>query len=121
MSNILRGILIVGSILFFIYLLVNLRKTKISVDMSVIWILLSCAILLMAIFPQPFITFIKALGIESAINGILTFFILALLLLVFYLFKKIALLEFKMIEIVQKTGIDDYKDRMKNSNSEKGK
>ena len=120
MSYVLRGILIVGSILFFVYLLINLRKTKISVDMSVIWIFLSCAILLMAIFPQPFITIIKLLGIESAINGVLIFFILALLLLVFYLFRKIALLNFKMVEIAQKIGIDNYKNKEKD-NSKKGK
>lgn len=114
MSNILRVVLIVGSICFFIYLLSNLRKSKISIDMSVIWILISCAILFMAIFPQPFIILIKALGIESAVNGVLIFFILALLLLVFYLYKKIALLEFKLIELTQKVGIDDYKKKKNN-------
>lgn len=113
MSIVLRVLLLVGSLLFLIYLVSNLRKSKMSIDMSVLWIVLSCLIVIMAIFPSPFITLIKLIGIESPVNGILIFFILALLLLVFYLFKKIAMVEFKLIELVQKIGIDEYKTKNK--------
>lgn len=109
MTNSLRIILIIGSVAFMIYLLGNLRKTKISIDMSVIWIVISCLIVLMAIFPQPFIYLMNLIGVESAVNGILVFFTLILLLLVYFLFKKIAILEFKLTELVQKIGIDEHK------------
>lgn len=113
MSNNLRIVLVVGSLLFLLYLLNNLRKTKISTDMSVIWIIISCLIVIMAVFPQPFIYLTKFVGIESAVNGILVFFILVLLLLVFFLFKKIAKLEFKLTELVQKIGIDEHNSKEK--------
>ena len=108
MSNSLRIVLVVGSLLFLLYLLSDLRKTKISIDMSVIWIIISCLIVIMAIFPQPFIYLTKLAGIESPVNGILVFFILLLLLLVFFLFKRVSKLEFKLTELVQKIGIDEH-------------
>lgn len=106
MPLVLRIVLIVGSLGFMIYLINNLKKTKISTDMSVVWIIISCLIVIMAIFPQPLIYLTWLLGVQSPVNGVLVFFILVLLLLVFYLSKKIATLEFKLTELVHKIGID---------------
>ncbi len=88
------------------YLINGLKKSKISTDMSVVWIIISCLIVIMAIFPQPLVYITRLLGIQSPVNGVLVFFILVLLLLVFYLSKKVAKLEFKLTELVHKIGIE---------------
>lgn len=114
MSTVLRTVLVIGSVCFMVYLISDLRKTKISVDMSVIWVIISCLIVIMAIFPQPLIYLTGVLGIQSPVNGVLVFFILILLLLVFYLSKKISRLEFKLREIAHEIGINDLKNKKDN-------
>lgn len=111
MPNGLRLLLIFGSIIFFILLLKKIKKSKISVDMSAMWILLSLFIIFISIFPKLIIQLMGFIGIESSVNGVFLIFIFILLIFVFYLFQKVSILESKILSLTQRLGVNEYKKK----------
>lgn len=108
MPNILRAVLIVGSLLFLIFLIISIKKSKITNDVATLWILFSLIILVLSIFPEIIVSLVKALGIDSPVNGVYLIFIALLLALCFVLFVKVSTLENKLNDLVQKIGIKNH-------------
>lgn len=106
-------VLIISTIIFFVFLQRLIRKSKMTADLASIWILFCIALVIIAIFPYGLYFISDTLGIMSATNLLFVIIIFILLCLVFYLYLKISSLEGKLVNLIQYIGIE------KNKNSKK--
>ena len=102
----LRVLLIIVSLLFFIVVLKNIKKAKISNDMASLWIIVCIALLLLAIFPNIIGFVSNILGISTNMNTLYLIIIFILICMVFYLFVKISILEDKVKTLTQLFSLD---------------
>ncbi|MGN0368765.1 MAG: DUF2304 domain-containing protein [Wujia sp.] len=82
MTGLFRIILSVGVILFLILIVVLMRKGRMSLKYSLIWILTGVVLLLCAAFPRFLCTVTKLLGIYSEVNAVFFVGVCFLLLLI---------------------------------------
>lgn len=64
----LRLILILASVICFIFIIKKIKKSRMRIDDAIFWILISLFFLLMAIFPIVPIYIADVIGIESPAN-----------------------------------------------------
>lgn len=81
MSISLRLGLIIVSLVLLIIVLLQLRKRRIPVKYSLVWMFSSLIILLIAIIPQLFILIAKLLGFVTMSNLVIAMFIFILLII----------------------------------------
>lgn len=81
MSISLRLGLVIVSLVLLIVVLLQLRKRRIPVKYSLVWITSSFVILLIAIIPQLFVKVAKLLGFITMSNLVIAMFIFILLLI----------------------------------------
>lgn len=106
-----RVVLIIGSILFFIFLLRTVKKSKLNIDIATIWIIFSLAMILIAIFPEVVYFFTNLIGIESPTNAIYLVIIFIMLIMIFCLFMKISNLEIKINRLTETIAIEKSKKK----------
>lgn len=70
MSNELRLVMIACCMALMLFVLHLVRSEKLQLKYSLLWLLLSVAVMLCALFPMPLIGVAKALGFEAASNFI---------------------------------------------------
>ena len=107
----LRVLLIIVSLLFFMVVLKNIKKAKISNDMASLWIIVCIALLLLAIFPNIISVISNLLGISTNMNTLYLIIIFILICMVFYLFVKVSILEEKITKIIQLYSLEDRKKK----------
>ncbi len=76
----LRIILMISSLLSFLFVIRRLKKTQVQIYDTVFWIILSVLFVLLSIFPQIAIGLAVLLGVQSPVNLvylIIIFFLLA--------------------------------------------
>lgn len=81
MSINLRLGLIIVSLVLMIIVLLQLRKRRIPVKYSLVWIFSSITILLIGVVPQIFITIANLLGFVTMSNLVIAMFIFILLII----------------------------------------
>lgn len=96
---------IILSIIIIIYIISSVRKNKLSVSTSFLWILSSIAMLLLSIFPHSIDWLAKTLGISYAPALFLTLCIVFLLIQNFNFSKKIYTLNEKVIDLAQELSL----------------
>ena len=109
---------IIISILTIIYIIRKIRKHKLNIDDSIVWIIWSIILLILSIFPKISIFFAKQMGFQSTSNFILCLFVFVSYIMLFFQNIKISELKEKNKEIIQKTSIYVYNKR-NNENKEK--
>lgn len=92
----LRLILITASILMLIFVIHEVKKAKMQVFDSVVWILFSVMLVLLGLFPDIAISVKKLIGIESTVNCIFLFIFLFVIVEVFSLTVKLSKVDFKV-------------------------
>ena len=102
----LQVVLILASLFTFIYVIRRIRKHKLNIDDSILWIIWSVILLVLSLFPNLSKTISELLGFESTSNFILTGFIFCLYIMVFFQNIKISELKEKNKSLVQKLSID---------------
>lgn len=102
MSAELCAVLIIGSILFCIYVLRKIRYSKFKIEDSIFWICFSFLLILVSIFPEILTIGAKRLGVISPVNFVFLIIIFLLLLKIFLLSRKVSELEDKLKRLVQK-------------------
>lgn len=107
----LQTVLIIFSIMTFLFLILKIRKHKLNIDDSIIWILWSILLLILSAFPKLSYLLGKFLGFESTSNFILTGFIFCIYIMVFFQNIKISELKEKNKNLIQKLSIEK-KDKM---------
>lgn len=105
MSFILRIALIAGVIIYMAFILVLLRKKKLNLKYSLLWLLSAVFLLLCAIFPQ-IVTFVGAvLGIQSQVNAIFLIVVFFMLLLLISLTSIVSKQKSEIRTLVQQVAI----------------
>lgn len=96
MSNTLRWLLIVASILILYWILHKIRKAKVKMEDTIFWIFFSAIIIILAIFPQIAYGLSNYIGIMSPANLIFLVIICTLVIKIFSLSISVSLLEEKI-------------------------
>lgn len=105
MSIILRILLLIVSILTFIYIIRKLRKAQVQIADVVFWLFFSLILLLMSIFPSSIIYMTKLLGVLSPVNFVYLVMIFLLFIRCFLLSIRVSCLEEKLKNLVEELAI----------------
>lgn len=106
----LQVILTCISILVFLMVLRFIKKSKVSTQSAVIWILWSFGLIIISVFPKIISQITAFFGIQSSINGLFLIMIFLLYMLVFFLYLKISVLENKVRDLTQHIAIREKEE-----------
>lgn len=104
----LNLVLIIASVLTFLFVILKIRKNGLNIDDSIIWIVWAFALLLISFCPQIPSFVSKQLGFMATSNFIFTVFIFFLYILLFIQSIQISKLKEKQKELIQKLSIKQY-------------
>ena len=107
MSLTLRVVLILVSLLAFIYIVGKIRNSKMQIEYALFWIILSIMMMVMAIFPQILYWLTGKLGFMSTSNLVYLIIIGILLLKVFMMTIEVSALEQKVQNLVQELALNE--------------
>lgn len=119
MSAQLNIFFIIISTITLIYIIMQIRKHKLNIDDSILWIFWSIVLLIVSIFPDLSFYIAEKMGFQSTSNFILCLFIFILYMILFFQNIKISELRDKNKQLVQKISIYAYKQK-NNQSIEKG-
>lgn len=113
MTLTLQIILILGSIINFVFVITKIRKSQLNIQDAVIWILLSLLLIIMSLF-LPFISHIAhMLGFIGTSNFVFTLILFFLIIIVFAQSVKISLLDEKIKNLNHYIALKENNDRNK--------
>lgn len=98
------------SIATVVYIILKIRKNKMNIDDSIVWIVWSGALLIFSIFPNFAARLAHLFGFLSTSNFILSLFVFFLYIIVFAQNNKISLLNQKNKELIQKLSLKEYEE-----------
>lgn len=81
----LQLILIIAAIIFTLFVIRVTNKKKMNFNYTMVWIIFSAIILLLAIFPNIISGFATLIGIETPVNALFLVFIFVLIVIDLYL------------------------------------
>ena len=113
MGRRLQLFMIVISLLVFVTIVRYIRKSKLTTQTAVIWILWSMGLVVISIFPGLIYNLVKLLGIVTPMNGLFMIMIFILYCLVFFLFLKVSILETKLMALAQDQAIHNKENEEK--------
>jgi len=113
MSSQLNIFFIIISVMTLIYIIMQIRKHKLNIDDSILWIFWSLVLLIFSIFPNLSYYIAEKLGFQSTSNFILCLFIFILYWILFFQNIKISELKEKNKQLVQRVSIYAYKQKQK--------
>ncbi|MGL5634240.1 MAG: DUF2304 domain-containing protein [Sarcina sp.] len=105
MNNILHIILIVASLLFTVYILSMIKRSKLSLKYSLLWIFLGLFFIVLSVFPKLVGMASKLLRIYSPVNTLFLGIIFILLLILFTQTVAISKLKDQVTCLSQELGI----------------
>lgn len=111
MSSTLRVVLILVSLLFTMYLLNKIRKSKLMIEYAIFWIIFAFMLVILAIFPEIVYWGTDTLRVMSPANLIFLFMIFILLMKVFLMTIELSQLENKVNELIQKIALDEKENK----------
>ena len=108
MSNILRLELILFSVIFLVFVVRTLNKKKLLLQHSLVWIIISCSLILISVFPGIVIWLSDVVKIETPSNLVYLLGIIALLIVSFLHSIVISSQANKIKTLVQMISIENY-------------
>ncbi len=105
MSITLRILCILGAAITFLVIASRVRKARVRIDDSIFWIVLSLALLVIAIFPDIPIFFARLFGFQATSNFVFLVVITVLLMREFLNTVKISTLNSRLDELVQEQAL----------------
>ena len=105
MSGTLRTTLIIGSVLFFVFIINMVRTKKLELKYALIWILTSLSFIIMSVFPETVFFVARMLEVEVAANALFLCIIFLLLLMVFALTVAVSRQAGRIKRLVQEMGM----------------
>jgi hypothetical protein len=111
MTPLFRIVLVIVCVGTFAVLISKIRKSKVSIEEAVFWILLSLMFVIFALFPVVPDTLAALLGIYSTANFLFLFIIFILLIKMFGMSMQIGILEEKIKSLVQELALRDKAER----------
>jgi len=107
LSPVLRIVLIIVSFLVVAFVLRKIRKTQLSIDDAIYWIIASVLLLVLSIFPQIAIWVSELLGIQSAANFVFLFMIFVVLVKLFNMAIEVSIQKQRLNRLIQKLALSD--------------
>lgn len=101
MSIALRVSLIVGSLLILFFVMRRIKKSGLEIVDSIFWLLISAALIIIAVFPQIAYWASDLLGFDAPVNFVFCCGIVVLLVRTFTQDQKICQLKKKLTTLVQ--------------------
>ena len=95
----------VSALVFFVIIILSLRKNSMSIKNSLAWLLLPLVFLIIAIFPDPIADFSALLGFEVFSNFIFLIIIGLLVIVCFFLTTTISRLQSEITKLAQEVAI----------------
>ena len=114
MSLVLRIILIASSLISFIFCIKRIKQSKLKVTNSVVWMLGSLALVLMAIFSDAIAWVAGKLGFVAPVNFVFLVIIAFLLIQAFIDNIRINTLNEKIKDLDHYIALKEYEDKDKN-------
>lgn len=111
MTLTLQIVLIVASIITFLFIINKIRKSQLNIADSVLWILLCIALILMSICLPVMTKMARALGFMSTSNFVFVLVCFFLLIMVFSLTVKISILNDKVKNLNHYIALKEKKDK----------
>lgn len=106
MSMLLRIVLLISAVIVFLFMLRNVKRSKMRIEDTLFWVFLSVFVLLLAIFPQIITAFAAALGIASEQNLLFLLFIFLALASGYFTARSNSDQETKVRELTQQIALD---------------
>lgn len=110
MSITLRALCIIGAAVVFIGIVRRIKSSKIRIDDSIFWILLSGLLVLIAIFPGIAHFFSGLFGFQATSNFIFVVVIAALVVKEFANTMQISMLKHRVNELAQEEALSDKEE-----------
>ena len=105
MSMMLRGLLIVGSLLTAFYVLRRVRRSRMRTEDSVFWLLFSLILVIMGLLPDLVTSLADWMGVMSAANLVFLIVIFFLIMKLFLMDQRISVLQRQVTETAQQVAI----------------
>ncbi|HCJ09224.1 MAG TPA: DUF2304 domain-containing protein [Lachnospiraceae bacterium] len=103
----LRVLLITMSVLSLFYVISKIRNSKMQIEYSIFWILMSFVMIIMSVFPEIVYWITTTMRMISPANVVYLFIIAILLVKSFMMTIEISKLEDKVKDLVQQIGINE--------------
>ena len=107
MSNLLRIVLMVVSLLSMFFVMIRVRKSKLKIDYSLFWIIFSLLLLIVSIFPGIAYKLSDMLGFMAPVNFVFLFIIFLLIIHSFYLTQKLSKTENMVQSLTEELAVAD--------------
>ena len=106
MSSTLIGLLLVGSVFTFLFVMRLIRKSAVRIEDTFFWIFFSALMIILALFPRIPYKLSTLLGFQSPVNLVYLVIIFVLIVNQFLMSLKISKLTIKQKELVQAIAIN---------------
>lgn len=106
------------SFITLVWVIREIRKHKMNIDDSIIWIIWALFLLVLSIYPNLAIFISRKMGFISASNFILSLFIFFLYIILFFQTISMSGLKEKNKELIQKLSIKEYESKQKDQEGE---
>lgn len=90
MNRDLQISLLIASIIMLLFVLFFVKRNKMNIHYSIIWIVLAIGMIVISLFPSIFISFKNLIGIEVASNAVFLITIFVLYCLSFFVYLAIS-------------------------------
>ncbi|MDI9242912.1 DUF2304 domain-containing protein [Fusibacillus kribbianus] len=107
MTTVLRGVLILMSLLVLVIMVRKIRQSRAKIEDSMFWVFFALLLVVFSVFPQAANWLSDLVGTMSTANFIFLLMIFLLLIKCFSMSMRISQLETKLKELVQKIALDD--------------
>lgn len=107
MSLFFRGLLIVASLFFCIYILHKIRKAQLQIERAFFWVVLSVVFVVISIFPSIVEYLTEICGMVAPVNFLFLSMIFLLLFRTFVMSIRLAQLEEKVKNLAQMVSIQN--------------
>ncbi len=105
MSLSLRILCVVGAVITFLVVTHNIRRRKLRLDDSLFWVVLSVALLVMAVFPGIVSALASALGFQAPSNFVFLAVIAVLTAKLFSLSAEVSTLRSRLDQLAQEEAL----------------
>ncbi len=119
MTPALRILLIVASVLVFIYVIKKIRKAQLNIDDAFYWIIFAVLLIIMSAAPEVVLFFSGLIGFDSPANLVFLIIIFLLIIKLFILSIDLSVQKHRINNLIQRLAIMNHeKEKNEKQNKE---
>lgn len=113
MDKFFQAILLISSLLFTFYVTKMIRKEKLQLNYSIIWLFLGISFILLSLFPQILYSISNLLNIKEPVNALFLIIVFFLILILFSFTVIISKMKKQILSLSQEVGMLEEKFQRK--------